>query len=375
MGKRLRPRWQRTAPRPQPVTAPSMITLTAEAAVGVGVSYDLPPPSEQNDLQESARCQLSAARLISSPSAQAKVTSLRPNQVLPQSPAARPVTGEIDEGQGRSLMDGADTNQIVERLSTVPAPCPRCRPCICGLNESGELYVQSSRMNVQPESGVEVCVSDDLSRESIVSFPRDRPEVEVMVGNRPRAPEVGDGDATAQRPNPGTTQHEDSTLAAVGMVGYEGTLDPKAAIFVPRERELAPVLNAHGHGGKDAVSVVIGTTIDTSSTSRQALMATGPRSLYVRGSLEDQNVQFLIDTGAEISGISYAMLARLPHVIRAAFQDQAYTVTTVSGERVSSKGPVMCNIMVGGRVVTEAVIAMQMEPDAILSLLTLAALG
>lgn len=96
---------------------------------------------------------------------------------------------------------------------------------------------------------------------------------------------------------------------------------------------------------------------------------------YVKGSLEGQNVRFLVDTGVEVSSISYAMLARLPEVIRAAFQDQAYTVTTVSGERVSSKGPVMCNIMVGGRVVTDAVIAMQMEPDAILSLPTLAALG
>jgi transposase InsO family protein len=113
----------------------------------------------------------------------------------------------------------------------------------------------------------------------------------------------------------------------------------------------------------------------SASAPRQALVATGPKSLYVKGSLEGQSVRFLVDTGAEISGISYAMLARLPEVIRAAFQDQAYTVTTVSGERVSSKGPVMCNIMVGGRVVTDAVIAMQMEPDAILSLPTLAALG
>ena len=42
---------------------------------------------------------------------------------------------------------------------------------------------------------------------------------------------------------------------------------------------------------------------------------------------------------------------------------------------MKTKGPVLCNIMVAGRVVTDAVIAMQMEPEAILSLPTLAALG
>jgi hypothetical protein len=372
MGKRLGPGRQRATPRLRPAIAPSKVTPTAEAAVQVGVLNNIPPPSGRNDLSQGTGCQLSAARLISSPSAQAKVTSLMTNQVLFQSSAARLMTDEIDEGQGRSLSDGANTNLIVERLSTVTAPNQRCRPCICGLDK---LDVQSSHASGQQEINKEESVSDDLSRESVLSFPRDRPEVEVMVGNRPRAPEVGDGDATAQGPNPGTTQHEDSTLAAVGVVGYEVTLDPEAAIFVPRKRELAPVEDAHCHSDEGIVPAVARTAHASASAPRQALVATGPKSLYVKGSLEGQNVRFLVDTGAEVSGISYAMLARLPEVIRAAFQDQAYTVTTVSGERVSSKGPVMCNIMVGGRVVTDAVIAMQMEPDAILSLPTLAALG
>jgi hypothetical protein len=262
MGKRLRPRCQRAAPRLQSAIAPPQVTSTAVAAVQVDVRNDISPPSGQIDLSKSTGCQLSAARLISSPSAQVKVTPLMSNSVLFQSLAARPMTDEIDEGQGRSLNKGADASLIVERLSTVTVPKQRCRPCLCGLNKVEELGVQSSRASVQLAVNEEASVSDDLSRESIVSFPRDRPEVEVMVGNRPRAPEVGDGDATAQGPNPGTTQHEDSTLAAVGMVGYKDTLDPEAAVFVPRKRELTPVVNAHCHSGEGIVPAVARTAHD-----------------------------------------------------------------------------------------------------------------
>jgi hypothetical protein len=141
VGKRLRPRCQRAAPRLQPAIAPSQITVTAEAAVQVDVRNIISPPSEQNDLSKSTGCKLSAAWLICSPSAQAKVTSLMTNPVLFQSSAARLMTDEIDEGQGRSLTDEANINLIVERLSTVTAPNQRCRPCICGLDEIGKLDV------------------------------------------------------------------------------------------------------------------------------------------------------------------------------------------------------------------------------------------
>jgi hypothetical protein len=73
-----------------------------------------------------------------------------------------------------------------------------------------------------------------------------------------------------------------------GWFGYEVTLNPEAAIFVPLQRESALVLSAHNHFSEDALSIVTRTTIDTSSTSRHALMATGHRSLYVKGSLEGQ---------------------------------------------------------------------------------------
>jgi hypothetical protein len=94
---------QRAAPRLRPAIAPSQVTPTAEAAVQVGVLNSIPPPSGQNDLSQSTGCQLSVAWLISSPSAQAKVTSLMTNPVSFQSSAARLMTNEIDEGQGRSL--------------------------------------------------------------------------------------------------------------------------------------------------------------------------------------------------------------------------------------------------------------------------------
>jgi hypothetical protein len=210
VGKRLGPGRQRATPRLRPTIALSKVTPTAEAAVQVGVVNNIPPPSGQNDLSQSTGCKLAAARLVSSPSAQVKVTPFMTHPVLFPSLATRPMTDDIDEGQGRPLTNGTDASLIVERLSTVAVPNQRCRPCLCSLDKVEELGVRSSCASVQLAINKEVSVSDDLSRESIVSFPRDRPEVEVMVGNRPRAPEVGDGDATAQGPNPGTTQHEDS---------------------------------------------------------------------------------------------------------------------------------------------------------------------
>jgi hypothetical protein len=106
-----------------------------------------------------------------------------------------------------------------------------------------------------------------------------------MVGNRPRAPGVGDGDATAQGPNPGTTQHEDSTLAAVGVVGYEVTLDPEAAIFVPRKRELAPVEDVRCYSGEGIVPAVA-RTAHASASAPQVLVAIGPKSLHIKENLE-----------------------------------------------------------------------------------------
>jgi hypothetical protein len=74
MGKRLRPRCQRAAPRLQSAIAPPQVTSTAVAAVQVDVRNDISPPSGQIDLSKSKGCQLVAARLVSSPSAQVKVT-------------------------------------------------------------------------------------------------------------------------------------------------------------------------------------------------------------------------------------------------------------------------------------------------------------
>jgi hypothetical protein len=46
----------------------------------------------------------------------------------------------------------------------------------------------------------------------------------------------------------------------------------------------------------------------------------------------------------------------------------------VTGQQVTAKGPVFCHFSVDGKTVVDAVIAMEMQQDAILSLPTLEAL-
>ena len=120
---------------------------------------------------------------------------------------------------------------------------------------------------------------------------------------------------------------------------------------------------------------VVGNAAGDLTAPLVAPVTSGPTSVHMRGKLEGRPVRFLVDTGAEISAISFATLAKLPKVIRATFQDHTHTITTVSGEKVPAKGPVLCNISIAGRVVMDAVIAMEMVPEAILSLPTLNALG
>jgi hypothetical protein len=158
------------------------------------------------------------------------------------------------------------------------------------------------------------------------------------------------------------------TMAAVGKEEAASSLNPDAACFVPR------VNNSFNHCDPSMVerSVIRAAAVDKTQSPDPY-----PPSLYVDGLLEGEKVRYLVDTGAEVSVISYATLAKLPREVQAAFQDQAHTmtVTTVSGEQVSTKGPVLCKISILGREVTDVVIAMHMESEAILSLPTLAAMG
>jgi predicted aspartyl protease len=158
------------------------------------------------------------------------------------------------------------------------------------------------------------------------------------------------------------------TVEAVGKEEATSSLNPNATCFVPH------VKNSFNHCDPSMVerSVIRAAAVDKTQSPDPY-----PPSLYVNGLLEGEKVRSLVDTGAEVSVISYTTLAKLPREVQAAFQDQAHTmtVTTVSGEQVSTKGPVLCKISILGREVTDVVIAMHMESEAILSLPTLAAMG
>lgn len=55
--------------------------------------------------------------------------------------------------------------------------------------------------------------------------------------------------------------------------------------------------------------------------------------------------------------------------------ESKHTVSPVTGQQVTAKGTVLCHISVNGKTVVDAVISMDMQQDAILSLPTLEALG
>lgn len=98
-------------------------------------------------------------------------------------------------------------------------------------------------------------------------------------------------------------------------------------------------------------------------------------ALFQSGYLEGKRVQYLIDTGAEVSVISNNMLANLPCIVRLAFKDQMHTLQMASGQSVLSRGPVLCNVTIGDRTITEAFYAMEMPEDAILGMPAMTSLG
>jgi transposase InsO family protein len=65
----------------------------------------------------------------------------------------------------------------------------------------------------------------------------------------------------------------------------------------------------------------------------------------------------------------------LPRTLRAAFQDVAGNLTMASGQCVAAKGPVLCDVEVCGRQITEAVYAMDMPDEGILGVPALKELG
>jgi hypothetical protein len=204
-------------------------------------------------------------------------------------------------------------------------------------------------------------------------LPRDLPVVLGKTKGRHCAPEARHGDVIAQESDPLAPTHEGAVQShAVGQGGV--SLNPNATPFASRtanpcSMQDGPRCNAGGVAFSTDVSL-------EQAMPRLARMGPGIRSVHIKGSIEGQKVSLLVDTGAEVTGISYATLARLPGAVRDEFEAESkHTVSTVTGQQVTAKGPVLCHISVNGKTVVDAVIAMEMQQEAILSLPTLEALG
>ncbi len=86
----------------------------------------------------------------------------------------------------------------------------------------------------------------------------------------------------------------------------------------------------------------------------------------LKGSVEGVSVPFLCDTGADSTVLSSKYFARFPRVVKAMFQDSTGNIWMPDGRRVTTKGPVLCNIEVGGRVVKEIVYLADIGDQALL---------
>ena len=89
----------------------------------------------------------------------------------------------------------------------------------------------------------------------------------------------------------------------------------------------------------------------------------GPK---LTGKVENVSVEFLVDTGAESTVLSRRCFETLPRSIKAKFQDNTSSVYVADGTKVWSKGPVLCNIVVGERSIYDVVFVADIEDYALL---------
>jgi transposase InsO family protein len=86
----------------------------------------------------------------------------------------------------------------------------------------------------------------------------------------------------------------------------------------------------------------------------------------VSGLVEGVGVKFLADTGAESTILSLRCYDTLPREVKMKFQDNSSTITMADGSSVHTKGPVLCNVAVGGRSVLDVVFVADIEDYALL---------
>jgi hypothetical protein len=273
-----------------------------------------------------------------------------------------------DKGASTSMSVDGDVIEAARPLAASVKPVYEQPKVACG-TAGATMRGEEASMKCAT-STVETVDSAGQPRDDL---PRDLPVVLGKTKGRRCAPEERRGDVIVQESDPLAPTHEGAVQShAVGQGGL--SLNPNATPFASRtanpcSMQDGPRCNAGGVAFSTDVSL-------EQAMPRVARMGPGIRSVHIKGSIEGQKVSFLVDTGAEVTGISYATLARLPGAVRDEFEAESkHTVSTVTGQQVTAKGPVLCHISVNGKTVVDAVIAMEMQQEAILSLPTLEALG
>ena len=97
--------------------------------------------------------------------------------------------------------------------------------------------------------------------------------------------------------------------------------------------------------------------------------------IYVTGEIGKTEIEFLVDTGAEITVISESKFQNLPKQLRNKFDRISTSMKVANGASVSAKGPVMCQLSVMGRSVLEAIYVVKLTDDGLLGMPVLTALG
>ena len=97
--------------------------------------------------------------------------------------------------------------------------------------------------------------------------------------------------------------------------------------------------------------------------------------IYVTGEIDKTEIEFLVDTGAEITVISESKFQNLPKQLRDKFDQISTSMKVANGASVSAKGSVMCQLSVMGGSELEANYVAKLTDDGLLGMPALTALS
>ena len=86
----------------------------------------------------------------------------------------------------------------------------------------------------------------------------------------------------------------------------------------------------------------------------------------LQGKIEGAKVEFFCDTGADSTVLSIKWYETLPLDVKRRLQDSAGSIYMPDGRQVMSKGPILCNMEVGGKQINEVIYVADIENYALL---------